>query len=428
MDCTQIQQTLQDTIGLNADSVGEVFLERVIQSRMDLLGIDTVCDYSDTVNSSSTELEALIENVIVPETWFFRDRESFAYLRQYIQQEWLPDNQGNILRILSCPCSTGEEPYSIVMTLCEAGMNPEQFSIDAVDISRIGLEKAEKGVYRKESFRSKENEYRNRNFSQNNKDFFLDRSIKDIVHFFKGNLLDMTTFPGQNTYHIIFCKNVLIYLADEARKTILDHLNRLLVPEGLLFTGHTEIFFFRQSGYELVRHPRSFACIKPEIDKNKSTIIRLKEGTQKAAAFRPGEPQCTLLKQNRQNDEKVQENTCTGPELDKVRIIADNGALQEAFSLCEEYVSENEMDADVYFLMGLIRQAEDNICSAEDYYLKSVYLNPFNYEALVHLSLLYEQVGDTDKSLCFKKRVENLQTVINTTSPAGSYVQQDDIV
>ena len=428
MDCTQIQQTLQDTIGLNADSVGEVFLERVIQSRMDLLGIDTVCDYSDTVNSSSTELEALIENVIVPETWFFRDRESFAYLRQYIQQEWLPDNQDTILRILSCPCSTGEEPYSIVMTLSEAGMNPEQCSIDAVDISRIGLDKAEKGVYRKDSFRSKEKEYRNRYFLHNNKEYFLDGGIKDSVHFYKGNILDMTTFPVQNTYHILFCKNLLIYLADEARKTILAHLDRLIVPEGLLFAGHTELFFFRQSGYELVSHSRSFACRKPGFDTNKSMNPRDKKRKQKAVSVRPEAPQCTPTIQNGQNNETVQENICSGPTLDAIRNLADNGALQKAFSLCEEYISENTLDADGYFLMGLISQAEDNICSAEEYYLKSVYLNPFYYEALVHLSLLYEQRGDTDKSSCFKKRVESLQMEKEATLPDGSYVRQNDIV
>ncbi len=428
MDCSQIQQILQDTIGLNADSVGEVFLERVILNRMYLLGIDNILDYFDIMISSSSEFEELVEKVIIPETWFFRDRESFAYLKQYIQQEWLPDNHENILKILSCPCSTGEEPYSIVMALSEAGMNPGQFSIDAMDISRIGLEKAEKGVYQKESFRSKEKEYRNQYFLHNNKDFFLDRSIKDSVRFVKGNLLDMNTFPGKNSYHILFCKNLLIYLSDEARTIILSQLNRLLVPEGLLFTGHTEIFFFRQSGYELVRHPRSFACRKSGIDKKKSMLQRPRKIAQKTVSVHPGKPVISPLRQNRQNTEKVQENKSPVPKLDTVRNLADSGVLQKAFTLCEEYVSENNMDAEVYFLMGLIRQAEDSISSAEDYYLKSVYLNPFNYEALVHLSLLYEQMGETDRCLCFKKRAERLHTVKDTASSDGSYVRQDGIV
>ena len=91
--------------------------------------------YERLVSQSETELQALIEEVVVSESWFFRDERPFQWFREHIRAHWLDDRLRPPLRILSLPCAGGEEPYSIAMTLLELGFRRDRFHIDAVDIS-----------------------------------------------------------------------------------------------------------------------------------------------------------------------------------------------------------------------------------------------------------------------------------------------------
>src|SRR5690606_25565987 len=102
---------------------------------------------------SPTEQRALIESIVVPETWFFRYPESFALLATQARalQRRLPI--GRPLRLLSLPCSSGEEPYSMAIAMLDADFSAEQFQIDALDISQRGIEQAALGRYGVNAFR-----------------------------------------------------------------------------------------------------------------------------------------------------------------------------------------------------------------------------------------------------------------------------------
>src|SRR5579863_6260906 len=102
-------------------------------------GLTRKDDYWERVQASNDELQELIEAVVVPETWFFRDREAFEALGRLLIEERSASHSGASLHLLSVPCSTGEEPYSIVMTMLDAGFSRRQFKIDAVDISLRAL-------------------------------------------------------------------------------------------------------------------------------------------------------------------------------------------------------------------------------------------------------------------------------------------------
>ena len=104
----------------------------------------------------SDEQQALIEAVIVPETWFFRYPESFATLAKLASKRLAAINNMRALRILSLPCSTGEEPYSIAMALLDAGLKPHQFKVDGMDVSPLSVEKARRALYGKNSFRGQD--------------------------------------------------------------------------------------------------------------------------------------------------------------------------------------------------------------------------------------------------------------------------------
>src|SRR5262245_28710111 len=111
---TRIEQRLREVMGLDANSIGFSTVERTIRLRMKARGLQRAEDYVALLDSSSSEWNELVESVVVSETWFFRDPESFNTLTRLVKEEWLPAHPTGTLRILSVPCSSGEEPYSLV--------------------------------------------------------------------------------------------------------------------------------------------------------------------------------------------------------------------------------------------------------------------------------------------------------------------------
>jgi chemotaxis protein methyltransferase WspC len=227
------------------------------------LELSAVSSYAALVTTSAEELETLIEMVVIPETWFFRDREPFVFLAHFIQVEWKPFRGKDTLRILSAPCATGEEPYSIAITCLNCGLKPGQFVVDAADINAKFLQKARQAVYGRNSFRGTEPEFRQNYFANNGPEYALKPEVRACVHFFKANILEPESFPGSAHYNIVFCRNFLIYLHDQARSKTIAIIERLIAPGGLLFIGHAEVTPTLTEIYETVNHQGSFALRKP---------------------------------------------------------------------------------------------------------------------------------------------------------------------
>src|SRR5437016_6196544 len=152
----QIEQKLRRSIGLDPGSIGSGLIERAIRLRMKEHALERVEDYTRLIETHSAEWEKLLESVVVTETWFFRDGSPFHALAQLARDQWLPNHPTAPIHILSVPCSSGEEPYSIAMALLDAGIPSNRFHIDAVDLSTQALARARAGVYGKNSFRGKD--------------------------------------------------------------------------------------------------------------------------------------------------------------------------------------------------------------------------------------------------------------------------------
>src|SRR5580765_685704 len=116
----EIETLLRERIGLDAASIGDAVVARSVRLRLKALGLATAGEYVRRLQTSEAEWMQLIEAVVVAETWFFRDREAITALVELAINEWLPRHPVETLRILSLPCSTGEEPYSLAMALTEA--------------------------------------------------------------------------------------------------------------------------------------------------------------------------------------------------------------------------------------------------------------------------------------------------------------------
>lgn len=421
MNQQKIEDLLKRKIGLAAGSIGSNTIARVIHRRMEACRIGEIEAYFNLLQTSPEELEQLIEAAIVSETWFFRDRGPFVFLSQYLSSEWRLKNRGKILRVLSVPCATGEEPYSIAIALMEAGLTCKHFTIDAVDISQKSLQKARKGIYRQNSFRGMEQDYLKRYFTQiGENEYLLSDAVIRAVNFWQGNLLDPYFLIDKAAYDIIFCRNVLIYFDRAAIETTNLVLDRLLEPEGLLFVGHAETGQISSSRFESIRYSFAFAFRKrqqedrskkhteaarlnptaPKAIEAKKLLVTEQFGEQKSAQLRDISPQPPTATPNSQSN---------FPDLGVARRLADLGELEAATTLCETYLSQNRVSVEAYVLLGQVHQAAGKKEQAEQYFQRAIYLEPNCYEALIHLALLKESRGDIAGGAIIRRRIERLQ-------------------
>ncbi len=412
-----VEKLLAETMGLDPESIGKSNIAEDVRILMKGSGVNDVQLFLETLASSDTQLEKLIERVVVPETWFFRDRESFGFLSKHVRERTRTWKQA--LRVLSVPCSTGEEPYSIAITLLGSGLTPDRFRIDAADISGRALEAAKRAVYGKGSFREKNKTFMDDYFTPTDDGLKLHDRAAACVDFHRCNFVRPDALIDRDPYDIIFCKNLLIYLNQEARARVAANLGRLLVPGGLLFTGHAEIVSILQFGYAPVKHARSFACVKAtqtderrQAPGRKETAGRAAEATGDRKAARAAcsttavETAPGLL-----GDHKKQ----TRPsELGAIRELADKGALDKAEGLCAQFLKLHPHDKEGYYLMGLIQLALNAFTAAEDFFQKALYLDPQHYNALVHLCLLYEKKGDRAKAALIRNRIQRVEEAEGT--------------
>ena len=244
----RFERLLKSRIGLDASSVGSAVIERAVRQRMSGLALHDEDEYWMRLNGSPGEVQALIEAVVVPETWFFRYPESFTTLAR-LAFERLPSlGGGRALRILSLPCSTGEEPYSIVMALLDAGLSEYLFEVDALDVSARVIERASLGVYGRNSFRGDELGFRDRHFSEVAEGYQLAEQVRRKVRFRCGNLLDPGLLAGEAPYDFVFCRNLLIYFDRPTQSEVVEVLKRLLRSDGAMFIGPAEASLLSQHG------------------------------------------------------------------------------------------------------------------------------------------------------------------------------------
>ncbi|MEM9161942.1 MAG: CheR family methyltransferase, partial [Cyanobacteria bacterium P01_F01_bin.4] len=160
---------------------------------------------------------------------------------------------------LSVPCSTGQEPYSIAIALLEAGLTPNQFEIQAIDISHQALTLAKRARYDSYSFRTPYPYNQQRYFYPHRGNQQLDASIQKLVQFRQGNVIDRLLQDPPSPYNIIFCRNLLIYLTPTARHQTMARLEQWLSPTGLLFLGHAETYHVDKKKFTPVQYPLTFA-------------------------------------------------------------------------------------------------------------------------------------------------------------------------
>jgi chemotaxis protein methyltransferase WspC len=397
-----IEDRLRETIGLEPASVGPSLIQRVVRQRMRSLGLKQLVEYWQFLEQSGDEWQELVECVVVTETWFYRDPESIAAFVRLVREEWLPTHATDQLRLLSVPCSSGEEPFSLVMALLEAGLPAERIQIEAVDISARALARAARGVYSKNSFRGNDFAFRERYFQPCEEGLVISPAVRNCVRFCQGNFLSEDFFTRQASYDFIFCRNLLIYFDPWMRRKALDNIQRLLTPAGVLFVGPVEQPLAIEHGFVAARIPMAFACRKAGqgarrqraawMSKRSGAVPRLQ--LQAGARLSPPSPG------------KAVSSHCT--DLETARRLVDAGRLKEAAEVCEAHLRESRISAQAYYLLGLVRDASGEP-GGIDYYRKALYLEPNHYESLLQMALLLQKNGEAARAHAMKSRARRIR-------------------
>jgi chemotaxis protein methyltransferase WspC len=428
MSLTMIESLLEKEIGVSAGAIGPEVIAKAVRLRVVECGFADIKAYLNLVNTSEEEQGNLIEAVVVPETWFFRNKNSFAFLANYVTGEWLSKHRGDHLRVLSVPCSTGEEPYSIIMALMDAGIGGDRFHIDGVDISEAALGRAKLGAYVQGSFRGDDLSFRKRYFEPKGDLYQLNADVIKMARFIKGNLLNDGLFMDQKPYDIIFCRNLLIYLSSKAKGRVFEILDQLLAKSGILFLGHAERQAAIEWGFAGIPEFGVFACRKerrkkengpkPAAHVQPQPCQRLFEKSGKRLRALPrSHPQVSIddAFEPKVFSEQIDSGRSIEDQKDlfsEAQRLADQGSLFSALELCETFLRENPAHVQAHFLMGLIFEALDNEERGEEFFNKAIYLDPNHYESLNHLSFVVEHRGD-------KKRAAHLRRRAQRVSPNG---------
>ena len=407
MTISPIEHLLKERIGLDPEIAGQLFVKRAVANRLNALAwpSDDFDRYERLIATDANELKALIEEVVVPESWFFRDELPFQFLRKVADDGWLAQPLRAPLRIMSIPCSRGEEPYSIAMTLEMAGLPQSRFRIDGVDISRRTLDQAKVGHYPVNAFRSKDISFRDCYFQSERHGFQLAHEIRSLVHFREGNLLDDPA--GNRRYDIIFCRNVLIYFDAKARVKAIANLVKQLEPGGMLFVGHAEGLGLLGKDFRAVGGPGAFAferVTSESAEKPRGDPRPTLESLARVKSLPSPPPIISLLNSLDVPNEGTRQTALVIPlqTLEDAMALADQGQHHDAAKLCQALITRNGPSGAAYYLLGLIRQALGDRIEAERCFEKVVYLDARHEEALLALARMSEGRGDA-------KAAENLR-------------------
>lgn len=225
-------------------------LRRRLETRLEQLKLPDFAAYWTLLLSDPAEEESLFDLATTNETSFFRNIDQFNYLKNEIVPRFQARSHGvpGSIRILSAGCSTGEESYSIAMTLYAALPRPEEWRLEIVagDISESCLQAARRGYYENDRLRKLPQGYRKRFMTEGVDGATINNDLKGIVRFIRLNLDDLMKSdcpawnPVPGSFDIIFCRNVMIYFAPSCQQLLVDTLHRLLLPGGYLFTGDAE--------------------------------------------------------------------------------------------------------------------------------------------------------------------------------------------
>lgn len=256
-DYEWFKKAVYDLTKIDLNAYKEKQMKRRIDTLIDRNGIVGYDKYVAVLKSDKEKFEEFVNYLTINVSEFYRNPDQWVYLEKEVIPQ-LINKFGKNLKIWSAACSTGDEPYSLVMCLSKF-IPLNQIRITATDLDKQVMAQAKVGLYNEKSIASVPAEYKKKFFTQVGGSYQISEDVKKCVTFQQHNLLKDKYFEN---YHLIVCRNVVIYFTEEAKAEIYQKFSNSLVKGGMLFIGSTEqIVTYKQCGFE---RANSFFYRKPE--------------------------------------------------------------------------------------------------------------------------------------------------------------------
>lgn len=461
MDLSPFKHLIKERTGLSFENHQEANLKKAIQEMTSRKGLPSPVRYFQLLVQSEGEFHRLIDQLTINETYFFREPAQMKVFAERLIPELLAGRTaGAKVRILSAGCSTGEEPYSLVMALMERygpGLR-RLFSVLAADIDGEAIRRAQEGIYGQPSFRSFDPGMRGRYFEpQGTRGYRIKETVKEMVEFHRFNLLCEPYPLLFQQMDLISYRNVSIYFEPDTQRKIFGHLANALSEGGYLITGSTEtlthdlgvlslievdsVFLYRKSeglpappagghhsfsgkavpapeGHPFPLPPRPAAVgadrrpgpSLPEASSSRETRFSLTPQSQAPAAEkepkeRLWEEALSLVKKRSypQSLEALERIMALDPGASEAHllqacILLKVGQLAESAQACRRVQERDPFCLENYILLGLIARENQDEEEAVKKFKEALYLRSSCWLAHYYLAEVYRTRGEAEKA------------------------------
>lgn len=399
----------------------------------------------------SVEWRALVEQVTVGETYFLRNADQFRAFSQTLLPEWIrARGPARRMRLLSAGCSSGEEPYSLAMSIDERLGDAASRCVEiiAIDVNASALAKAKTGRYSVWALRETPEDVRRRCFTSQGAEFLLDKKIRALVSFEEKNVLDLDpNFWRPGRFDVIFCRNMLMYFSPEAAREAVSKLRDSLAPGGHLFLGHAETLRGLSSDFQLCHTHGTFyyrrrgpagalpgqtrpdaladdgpAAERTDADEpsgpaawmdainsasDRIAGLAARGAEHEATPARAERPQWSLglamelLRQERFAEalalvRELPPESATDPDVRMLTavLLANSLSLDDAESVCREMLAADDLNAGAHYVMALCREHAGDLPGALAHDQTAVYLDAGFAMPCLHMGLIAKRMGE----------------------------------
>ncbi|MBI4584440.1 MAG: methyltransferase domain-containing protein [Planctomycetes bacterium] len=471
VEVERFREIIARHLGLQFDDGKRDYLSDVLRQRVEETGCGQAAMYLSRLSSSQEsrrELRALAERLTVAETYFFRNQNHFCAFTDAVLPAHTKVNAGQRqLRILSAGCASGEEAYSIAISLLQNISEIETWDIKilGIDVNPSMIERALRARYSAWALRDTDEQIKAQYFRTEGRDYKLCESIRSMVTFEERNLAeDDPVFWRAGAFDVVFCRNVTMYFCPEVTRSVVSRIGRALAPRGHLFLGHAEtlrgishdfhlchshdtFYYQRHEDFipdETVPYRESSSPARPEIppwppEFDASWVEAIQRASERIAclARKPDQPSLAnqetasirsfpvhwnmgitlgLIKQERFADAleslralppEAQRDTDT--QLLHAVLLTNAGRQEEAEGVCRRLLDLDEMNAGAHYLMALCCEHAGDKPSAAEHDHAAVYLDADFAMPHFHLGLMARRSGDLETA---RRELSNALTLI----------------
>lgn len=369
--------------------------EDTLANRLRELGLAGDADYAAVLERDAAERTVVQTLVAVPETWLFRTRASFEWLRERLAAR-RRERPGEPLRMLSAACANGAEAYSMAATALAAGLPPGSFRIDAIDLNDAALAEARRGRFRGFAIRDPLPEWAGEAFVATADGFAVAPPVVASVRFESADIFGWREPTGAR-YAAVFCRNLMIYLSSGGRTELVRNLVDWLEPEGLLVVGHADscpelLAAFRgdgPAGAFAYRPGPARVEVRPAATAAPVPPPRSSAGPR--ADPRPSPPARAPV-------------PIAPPDLSALRRLMAEARWAEAAEAVARLLRSRPDLAEAHAAAGEIALARGGLAAAGDSFRKALYLDPGSETTLIRLAEIAERQERPDEADRYRER------------------------